>query len=96
MCPAGRTLEADLDAVRIFKEFVESQLPKTGKIITPPHVGKERVPHVPSSPFASPGLCSDISSVNGDHMFFSHSSLKFILPLVPLGSTEACELTQDS
>ncbi|XP_075840556.1 von Ebner gland protein 1-like [Microtus pennsylvanicus] len=34
----GRTLEADLDAVRIFKEFVESKLPKTGKIITPPHV----------------------------------------------------------
>ncbi|XP_051039970.1 lipocalin-1-like [Phodopus roborovskii] len=34
----GRTLEADLDAVRIFKEFVGSKLPKTGEIITPPHV----------------------------------------------------------
>ncbi|XP_021090743.1 lipocalin-1 isoform X2 [Mesocricetus auratus] len=34
----GRTLEADLDAVRIFKEFVETKIPKTGEIITPPHV----------------------------------------------------------
>ncbi|XP_040601130.1 uncharacterized protein LOC110343472 isoform X1 [Mesocricetus auratus] len=33
-----RTLEADLDAVRIFKEFVETKIPKTGEIITPPHV----------------------------------------------------------
>ncbi|ERE70522.1 odorant-binding protein 2a-like protein [Cricetulus griseus] len=42
----GRTLEADPDAVRIFKEFVESKIPKTGEIITPPHVGWRHVIHI--------------------------------------------------
>ncbi|NP_001395892.1 uncharacterized protein LOC681186 precursor [Rattus norvegicus] len=34
----GRTLKADPDAPRIFKEFVMSKMPQTGKIIIPPHV----------------------------------------------------------
>ena len=40
ICSAGRTLRPSPDAWRIFREFVKSKMPETGRIIFPPHVGR--------------------------------------------------------
>lgn len=87
ICSAGRTLRFNPDAGRIFKEFVMSKMPQTGRIIIPPHTGREEFPHLPLSPFSSLRLVLQIVLLyKSNHMnsIIFHSSSMFTLLFVPL------------
>ncbi|EDL08330.1 mCG128385 [Mus musculus] len=90
----GRTLRPNPDAERIFKESVMSIMPQTGRIITPPHAGREGFPR-PLSPFSSLRLVLWIFLLyTRNHMnsIMFHSSSKFS-GFCP--STEACVFVLD-
>jgi hypothetical protein len=94
ICSAGRTLRPNPDAERIFKESVMSIMPQTGRIITPPHAGREGFPR-PLSPFSSLRLVLWIFLLyTRNHMnsIMFHSSSKFS-GFCP--STEACVFVLD-
>lgn len=73
-----------------------SKMPQTGRIIIPPHTGREEFPHLPLSPFSSLRLVLQIFLLyKSNHMnsIIFHSSSMFTLLFCP--STEACEFVED-
>lgn len=81
ICPAGRTLKADLDALRVFKMFMISKMGEKAKTKKPPHAGNEK-----GFPFF-PSCCFSSVSVTAQRLSNSSS-----LPW----SADACELPRDS
>lgn len=62
ICPAGRTLKINLDALRVFRMFMRSKMGTNAKTKKPPHAGNEKgFPLFPSWCFSSGRVTSNPS-----------------------------------
>ena len=80
MCPAGHTLNPNIESLRIFKEFVRSKMGQTAKMKKPPHAGNEVA----------------LISIPSSQVLYGGDYTKHFQPSSPSWSIEACELPKDS